>query len=103
MARATYTFEDLGNEVGAPSGYYHPLEYGFLEHQGRRVLFIRGTACIEASCCGVGSWNYLRVEGYVVDTRPEDFEIDTVEFARDRAAIRGLLQKQHPSARIEFR
>lgn len=109
MARSAYSPDDLGKEVVAPSGYYQPLEEGSLDYDGKRLLYTLGTACIEASCCGRGSWDYLRVEGYVVAGPATDanggrrVEVDTVEDAKDKAAIRGILQEEYPEARIEFR
>lgn len=105
-----YIPEELGVEVVAPSGYYVPRAEEVVEHGGRRLLCVLGSFCIEASCCGVGSWNYLRVEGYVVD---EDdcwsgvdgarLQIDTIEDADERTVISGLLLDRHPGVRIEFR
>jgi hypothetical protein len=105
-----YSPEDFGSEVAAPSGYYQPLEQGLLEYEGKRVLYTLGSACIEASCCGTASWNYLRVEGFVVEDRAADrpadgqpLEIDTVEGSGDKKAIGLLLLEKHPGVRIEFR
>lgn len=108
--RVRYEPEDFGTEVVAPSGHYLPMGQAVIERDGRRLLYVFGSYCIEASCCGVGSWNYLRVEGYVVDEdRPgRDFgpgvmEIETVESESEKAAITRLLLQKHPGARVEFR
>lgn len=123
--RTVYLPEELGVEVVAPSGYYMPREEAFLSRGDKRLLCVLGSFCIEASCCGVGSWNYLRVEGYVVekddsrhgavlvDAAGSDaagsraagpgLEIDTVEDPAERAAISSLLLDKHPGVRIEFR
>jgi len=110
MTRSRYVPDDFGNEVAAPSGYYQPLEEGFLDYEGKRLLYTLGTACIEASCCGRGSWNYLRVEGYVVEDDAADrqaggqpLEIDTIEDANERAELSKVLLEKHPGVRIEFR
>jgi hypothetical protein len=110
MTSARYVPEDLGCEVAAPSGYYQPLEEAFLGLSGKRLLYILGTACIDASCCGTSSWQYLRVEGFVVENdSPQSkgdadyVEVDTIEDDADKAAIRELLLGKHPGARIEFR
>jgi len=110
MARVTYMPEGFGSEIEAPSGYYQPIEEATLEHDGRRLLYVLGSACIEASCCGIGSWRYVRVEGYVVGSdrsgAGEDrdrTEIETIEDAGDRMAISSLLLARHPGIRIEFR
>ena len=112
MARATYIPESLGTEIEAPSGYYTPVEERFIDLDGKRLLYVLGSACIETSCCGTGSWSYARVEGYVVgqhtadraqDEREEAIEIETVEDAAERSAIGTLLLERHPGARMEFR
>ena len=110
MARSTYSPDDLGSEIVAPSGYYQPFEEGFLDYEGKQLLYTLGSACIEASCCGKGSWSYARVEGYVVgDTPPRArgdggaIEIDTVEDVEEKTAIANLLAEKHPGVRVEFR
>jgi hypothetical protein len=110
MARSLYTREDLGREIEAPSGYYQAMEEAWLEVQGRGVLYVLGTACIEASCCGVGSWSYLRVEGYAAEDDPSStlqvrgrLSVDTVEERGEREVITTLLRDRHPGVRIEFR
>jgi hypothetical protein len=110
MTRTIYVPEDFGNEVATPSGYYQPLEEESIDYNGKRLFYILGTACIEASCCGIGSWEYLRVEGYVVEndsSQSQDGEtypeIETVENDSEKTAITKLLLDKHPGARIEFR
>jgi hypothetical protein len=108
--RARHIGQELGAEVEAPSGHYKPLEERFLGHEGRRLLYTLGSACIEVSCCGVGDWQYARVEGYLVEDShprgqgdPGGIEIDTIDDERERAAIAKLLEEEHPGVRIEFR
>ena len=118
MAKSTYTPDAVGTEVEAPWGYYQPLEEASLDYLGRRVLYTLGSACIEASCCGKGSWSYARVEGYVAYDAGEaaggpaaasaeqvagPLEVDTVEDAAERAAIAQALVQKHPGVRVEFR
>ena len=110
MTRSRYVSEDIGSEVATPSGYYQPLEEGYLDYQGRRFLYTLGNACIEASCCGVGDWRYARVEGYVVGHAAGPggggngpIEIETIEDEDERAAVGKLLEDKHPGVRVEFR
>jgi hypothetical protein len=117
MARSSYSRNDLGTEVQAPWGYYQALEEGHIAYSGRQVVYTLGSACIEASCCGRGSWSYARVEGYLAggasaptpgespDGAPVSgsLEVDTVEDAEERAAIAQLLLEKHPGVRVEFR
>jgi hypothetical protein len=113
VARATYMPESLGTEIAAPSGYYTPIEERFLDQDGKRLLYVLGSACVETSCCGTGSWSYARAEGYVVEQHPPErtrgeaggipVEVETVEGAAERSAIDALLLERHPGVRIEFR
>lgn len=106
MTKISYARDQMGGEVQAPWGYYQPLEEGSLEYEGRQVIYTLGSACVEVSCCGHGSWNYARVEGYKPDgTEPGDdtIELDAVEAADERAAIAKLIQQKHPDVRVEFR
>jgi hypothetical protein len=113
MARITYSPGDFGSEVQAPWGYYQALEEATIDYAGRPVLYTLGSACIEASCCGKGSWNYARVEGYVVEgvsvpasgsaSDAGPMEIETVEDVEAKAAIAKLVLEKHPGVRVEFR
>ena len=113
MTKVQYTHDELGTEVEAPWGYYQPLEEGSVEHAGRKVLYTLGSACIEVSCCGQGSWQYARVEGYVLDgdstssagggLDTTSVELETVEGSEQRAAVAKLIQDKHPGVRVEFR
>lgn len=107
--------DEFGEEVAAPSGYYQPVREELVDHEGRRVLVVVGVACIETSCCGVGCWEYLRVEGYLTQEGVDavlgvpapggeiSLDVDTVTDEDDKAAISRLLTKAHPGARVEFR
>jgi hypothetical protein len=110
MAKSTYSPGDFGTEVQAVWGYYQPMEAGVLQSAGKSLIYTLGSACIEASCCGKGSWDYARVEGYVAEGGPEwrpgvsePVEIDTIEDAQEKAAIAKLLAEKHPGVRVEFR
>lgn len=106
--------ESIGSEISAPSGYYVPIEKSTLDFSGRTLLYVRGSICIEASCCGAGSWEYVSILGYVNNEcephhqgRPmeitEDIEVDRVVDEDDKKSIRLILNQLHPNARIEFR
>ncbi len=108
--------ESIGREITAPAGYYTPLERAIIEVEGRKVLYARGAACVEASCCGVGSWEYVQVLGYLEDepgisapggaigpeSETESASTRVVAEA-EKKKIRGLLQQRYPNARVEFR
>lgn len=113
MTTVRYSRDELGVEVQAPWGYYQPLEEGTLEYAGRQVLYTLGSACVEVSCCGHGSWSYARVEGYLADRDANPFaegemasgvvSIELIEGPDNRAAIAKALQEKYPGVRVEFR
>lgn len=44
-----FVHPNLGQEVPARAGYYVPLEENILAYKGREVIYIFGSACLEAS------------------------------------------------------
>ena len=58
----------------------------------------------------VGSWSYLRIEGYIIDkydsqqhTDEANDEIETIENDIEKIEVSKLLLDEHPGVRIEFR
>jgi hypothetical protein len=103
-----YLHPVLGQEVAAPAGYYLPQEEGLLPYHGKKVLYVLGSVCLDAACCGVGiskgGWNYIQVPGYLVAEKRDSpaCEIDTIEDENERLEIIRLLREKYPSARIEI-
>jgi hypothetical protein len=100
---------ELGKEVQAPAGYYIPLEESVINYQGRKVISILGSICIDSACCGSGNWNYVQVAGFLLLERFRQdasglavSEIESITDENDRQAIRKLLSEKYPSARIEI-
>lgn len=91
------------------AGYYTPQEEVKLEYNGREVLHVIGRAVIEASCCGVGSWTYNTIPGYIVDwqnSKNEDglavSEVEPITDETARANIRRLITTSDPDTLIGF-
>ena len=110
MPRVKYIPEDFGKEIPAPSGYYMPQEKHVIDYNGRKLLYVLGTVCMDSSCCGIGDWEYVRIEGYVAGEVASDkpnqeptYEIDTVENKSDKETIKKLLSDQYKNAKIDFR
>jgi hypothetical protein len=100
---------ELGKEVRALAGYYTPIEENVILYNGRKVIYIGGSICIDSSCCGVGNWSYIQIPGYLIRERIDDngtplpvSEIETIQDEADRKNIRQLLLEKYPSARIEI-
>ncbi len=104
-----YTHPQLNIEVKAPSGGYVPHEENILSYEGKDVIYIVGLMVIETSCCGIGSWEYVQVPGYLINrgeisnnNKEPKSKIDTIQNEKDRTAIYKLLEQRHPGARIEI-
>jgi hypothetical protein len=104
-----YTHPELDIEVRAPSGSYIPREENILSYAGREVMYIVGLMVIETSCCGIGSWEYVQVPGYLVrmgetpnKNKEPKSKIDTIQNEKDRTAVYKLLEQKYPGARIEI-
>jgi len=61
-----YVHLQLGEDIVFLAGYYTPLKELRLKHDGREVLCVVGTSCVESSCCGNRSGAYAIVPGYIV-------------------------------------
>jgi hypothetical protein len=104
-----YLHPELGKEVTAPAGYYMPIEENILPYNGKKVIYVLGSVCIDSSCCGKGNWNYVQVPGYITKEhlRGDNInspvsEIETIQDEEDRANITRLLLDKYPFARIEI-
>ncbi len=104
-----FTHPQLGEEVRTLAGYYVPREEHLLPYDGREVLYIVGDACIEASCCGVASWSYVQVPGFLIGKRvhgegtaPTVSEVETIAGKETRSAVTESLLKLYPGARVEI-
>ncbi len=95
-----YTHLELGKDVLISiAGYYTPMREVKLEYNGREVLYVVGNAVVESSCCGVGSWRYALVPGYIIkwqNTKNEaGLPVSEVELISDEEArnnIRRIIQ-----------
>ena len=56
---------ELGEEVHVLAGYYAPTKELRLKHNGKEVLCVIGTACVESHCCGGRSGSYAIVPGFI--------------------------------------
>jgi hypothetical protein len=104
-----FTHPALGQEVQAVAGYYVPVEEHVLPYNEREVIYIRGHACIEASCCGVGRWDYIQVPGFLVKKHIRGggsaspvSEIEIIQNPEDRNSVWHFLKEKYPGAHIEI-
>ena len=104
-----FSHPELGKEVQALAGFYTPQEEKVFPYNGREVIYVLGNVCVDASCCGVGSWGYIQVPGYLVrkhirngEAASPVSEIETIQDEGDRNLIMESLRKKYPTAQIEM-
>jgi hypothetical protein len=104
-----YNHLELGVEVHNIAGYYVPLEEHIIPFDGKDLLFLLGFACIESSCCGVRSWNYIQVPGFLTGKNSKGSEgitgvseVDTIEDTPTRLRIAEILAAQYPGADVDW-
>jgi len=107
--RIEFTHPELGKEVQALAGYYTAREEHILLHNGREVLYIVGHVSIDAACCGVGSWNYIQIPGFLIrrhirdgETTSPVSEIEIIQDEEERNSIKESLREKYPGAQIEI-
>jgi hypothetical protein len=100
-----YTHTKLEEEVRCIAGYYAPVKEGRIKYKNREVLYVLGSATIEASCCGVGKWCYVNIPGYVIhwqnNTNKAGLPVSIVEPVTDkteRSEIEKILRETEPAA-----
>ncbi|MFC1948919.1 hypothetical protein ACFLW0_01930 [Chloroflexota bacterium] len=105
-----YTHLELKQDVAIGiGGYYTPQQELRLKNDGREVLYVRGRAVIESSCCGTGDWIYAIVPGYIVDWQSTENDnglpVSEVEPIRDNQVqeyIRKTIQANEDTNLIGF-
>ena len=92
------------------AGYYTPLKEIRLKYDGREVLYVVGQAVIESSCCGIGSFTYVLVPGYIVRWQKEKnkngLPVTEVEPVSDKVSqenLRRIIKEAEHILQIEFR
>ena len=104
-----YTHLKLNEDLYCPAGYYTPQKEVRLKYNDREVLYVVGHAAMESSCCGIGSWVYVIVPGYIVNwqnrTNEAGLPVSEVEPISDKATrenIRKSIMEADNISRIEF-
>ncbi len=105
-----YTHLELGdNYATGIAGYYSPQKEERLRYDGREVLCVTGYAVIEASCCGINTWGYIIVPGYIVNWQRKRneaglpvSEVEPISDEKVRDTIRDILQNKEGIPQVAF-
>jgi hypothetical protein len=107
---SAYIHPELHKRIEFISGGYILLEEGRIPHCGKEVLYYRGVAALDSSCCGRGGCAFIKVPGFVISWKrgagPSGeavSEIESVEREEDRQEIQRMLTAKFPDFhQIEF-
>jgi len=100
----------LNERVEFLGGGYLFVEEGKFDFRGEEVLYLKGIARIEASCCGTGGCGFIKVPGYIRSWKKAlnemgqpISEIEGIEALDQQKEIREILRENHPGfSQIEF-
>jgi hypothetical protein len=99
----------MDEEVTAIGGRYCFTEEARLPFGDREVLYFKGWAVFDTTCCGSGSSSYVFVPGFLVDLKTrrneQGLQVSLVEPIRDgsvQEAIRGLISGKEIVRQISF-
>jgi len=104
-----YVHCSLGEEIQSIGGHYVITDEVRMPFEGKQILYLKGYALIDASCCGVGGCPFVHVKGFLLDWKwKKDFlgqEISLVEPIREKGlkqTLRKLLQEKEVYHQIRF-
>jgi len=101
---------ELHQRVEFFGGGYMFVEEGRLNYRGKEVLYLKGIAEIETSCCGAGGGGFIKVPGYIHSWKKAKSEmgqpvseVESIEAPDQQKEIEEILSEDHPGfTQIEF-
>lgn len=91
-------------------GGYLFLEEGKVNYRGKEVLYLKGIASVESSCCGIAGCGFIKVPGYILSWKKAQnevgqfiSEVESIQARDQQEEIRKILGDSHPGfSQIEF-
>jgi hypothetical protein len=108
--RDSFVHPELNKRVEFFGGGYMFVEEGKLNYRGKEVLYLKGVADIETSCCGGGGGGFIKVAGYIYSWKKTQnemgrpiSEVESIEAPDQQREILEILSSSHPGfSQIEF-
>lgn len=104
-----YVHQKLNEDSRSPAGYYTPEKEVRLSYNNREVLYVVGHAVMDSSCCGIGSWVYVIVPGYIVNWQSKTneaglpvTEVEPISDKETRESIKKTIMESESISQIEF-
>lgn len=104
-----YIHQPLGQEITAIGGHYVVTDEIRIPFDGKVILYLRGYAITDTSCCGMGGCAFVHVKGFVKSWKgamsPEGLEISQYETIEDEGLqkkIREIIQSKEVFHQVQF-
>jgi hypothetical protein len=104
-----YIHEELEKDVQSISGSYIIEAEERLQHGGKNVLCIIGSAVMDTTCCGVGGCRFINIPGYVVSWKERNndsglpvSEVNPITDENEQKKIKKILDLKYPHSQINF-
>lgn len=101
--------QPLDQEITAIGGHYVVTDEVRFPFDGREILYLKGYALMDTSCCGLRGCAFVHVKGFVIGWKtgmnPEGLEISQIELIADermQRRIRKLLQTKEVFHQVQF-
>lgn len=104
-----YVHKDLEEEVMAIGGHYRFTDEALLPFEGKEVLYLKGYAVFDTTCCGAGGCGYALVKGFVEEWKKRKdrsgFSVTRVRQVNDpdaRQEIGRLIREKEMVQQVQF-
>lgn len=105
-----YVHQPLEEEVMAIGGHYRFTDEVRMPVEAGEVLYLKGYALFDSTCCGAGGCGYARVMGWIDKwkdrTDDEGFAVSRLRPVADaeyRRKIAGLIKKREMLQQVQFK
>jgi hypothetical protein len=104
-----YVHNKLNQEVTAIGGHYMLTDEVVLSFKGKEILYLKGYAAFDTTCCGAGGCGYALVEGIILERHhiknERDEWVSKLELISDmdeRKEIEQLIRKKEMVQQVVF-
>jgi len=92
-----YVHQPLNEEITAIGGHYVVTEEVRLPFEGREILYLKGHALMDTSCCGMRGCAFVHVKGFLIGWKIqkdlEGLEVSRVEPIVDEGMMKRIREQ----------
>ena len=104
-----YPHPELNKEITAIGGHYIITKEVRLSYQGKKLLYVAGTAMVDTTCCGFSGCGFATVAGFVrrwkYKTNEHNLavsEVTPVTSPAARKELQQLIEKKELVTQVNF-